>query len=79
MQKRGVKLGIEIGTAIGYDGNPVIGIACFEQRRKHDAASRNPKQHNSIDLAGAENHCEICSSETAHAMFCHNYIRGFQA
>jgi hypothetical protein len=74
-----VEAGVQISTAIFDHGEAKISIRSFDKRRENDTTSGDTEKDERVNLDGAEDHCEVCTSERAYAMLGDDNLAFFRA
>jgi len=73
-EERFVKLGVQIGTAVGNDDKLIIVVACVKQRGQDYAARSNAEEYQCRDISRAKNHFEVRSGERIDPVLRHDDV-----
>jgi hypothetical protein len=65
---------VQVRAAVFHDKESVVCIGGSTCRREHYSAGPDAEQHQSVDVLGAQQHCEIGPSERINATLRYNQI-----
>ena len=63
---------IWVGAAISDDDQPIIQIASVANGRQHDAAGLDTREHQRVDVVGAQQRLQVRANEGADAVLDHD-------